>query len=212
MSKKIIKVTCQEKKEFFFKKTDVAKKYNYTAQYIGEILNGKTKKNYFVHDNKVYNLEYVTDEDNIQKYYKNIKKEKKNNEDTNTNKKDEDRDKNTNNENNKNIDNKNNSNEQNEKIKNPINYFLKFLNETTDKTEKKEDFVKITLLYEKFQCSDYFLNCGKDVRTNILTLKNMKEYFESNKETVLSFKKNYNKVIDGNKVNAYKVLVGYKFK
>jgi hypothetical protein len=194
MSKKIIKVTCEEKSEFFFKKTDVAKKYNYTAQYIGEILNGKTKKNYIVHDNKVYNFEYISDEANMQKYNKNIKK---------------DNEKEDKNENNKN---EHSDVEQNIKVKNPTDYFLKFLNEITDKTEKKEDFIKIKSLYEKFRCSDYYLNCGKDIRTNILTLKNMKEYFESNKETVLSFKKNYNKVIDGNKVNAYKVLVGYKFK
>ena len=45
-----------------------------------------------------------------------------------------------------------------------------------------------------------------------MTLKNMKNYFESNKETILSFKKFYTKVINGKKILAYKVLVGYKFK
>jgi hypothetical protein len=190
MSKKIIKVSCDNNTEFFLKKIDIAKKYNYTAQYIGEILNGKTKKNYIVHGNKVYNLEYIIDENTIQKYFKNNKKKDKiNNDDSVKEEK-----------------------KQNIKAEEPFDYFFKFLNEITNKTQNKEDFIKITSLYDKFKCSDYYLNCEKDMRRNILTRKNMKNYFESNKETVLSFKKNYNKIIDGEKVNAYKVLIGYKFK
>ena len=44
--------------EFFLKKSDVAKKYNFTSQHIGHILLGKTKKKYIVYDNLVYNIEY----------------------------------------------------------------------------------------------------------------------------------------------------------
>ena len=152
MSKKIIKVTCKENTEFFLKKVDIARKYNYTAQYIGEILNGKTKKNYIVHENNVYSLEYITDKDTIQKYSKNIKEKINDNSDKE-------------------------NKEQNIQAKEPFDYFLKFLNETTNKTDKKEDFIKITSLYEKFQCCNYYLDCKKDVRRNIYTLKNMKDYF-----------------------------------
>lgn len=172
MSKKIIKVSQEENIEFFLKKIDIAKKYNYTAQYIGEILNGKTKKKFIVYNNKIYNLEYVTDNNNIS----------------------------------------NNLDKPNNNVIEPFDYFMKFLNEVSIKTQNKEHFIKITSLYDKFKCSDYYLHCETDIKNNILTLKNMKKYFESNNETVLSFKKFYNKIINGEKINAYKVLVGYKLK
>lgn len=189
MSKKIIKITCEENVEFYLKKSDIAKKYNYTPQHIGEILNGKTKKNYIVYNNKIFNLEYITDEDTIQKYSKNIKKENNNDKEQNIIVK-----------------------EQNIIVKEPFDYFLKFLNEIADKTDKKEDFIKITSLYENFCHSNYYLTCEKTMRNNIYTLKNMKNYLESTKETVLSFKKTFDKLINGERVRAYKVLVGYKFK
>jgi hypothetical protein len=190
MIKNIIKVTNKDNIEFFLKKSDIAKKYNYTAQYIGEILNGKTKKNYIIHDNEIYNLEYISDEEIIKKYA--CKKEKKNM---------------------KNIENNDNdNNKKQEKKKEPFDYFSDFLNESTNKTNNKEDYIKLTSLYDKFKCSKYFLDNNKSMKEKILTLKNMKEYFENNKETVLSYKKNFDKLVNGERIRAYKVLVGYKFK
>lgn len=187
MIKKIIKVTNKDNTEFFLKKTDIAKKYNYTAQYIGEILNGKTKKNYIIHDEEIYKLEYISDEETIKKYSGN-KKDKKIIKEV------------------KNDDNKK------ENKKEPFDYFSDFLNEATEKTNNNEDYIKLTSLYDKFKCSKYYLDNDKSIKQKILTLKNMKEYFENNKETVLSFKKNFDKLVNGERVRAYKVLVGYKFK
>lgn len=36
------------------------------------------------------------------------------------------------------------------------NHLITFLNEVTDKTQNKEDFIKITSLCDKFKCSDYY--------------------------------------------------------
>lgn len=63
---KLIEVYNDEKKDYFFKKTEVSKKYGYTPQQIGNILNGKTKKKYIVYDNMLYNIKYTN--------YENIKK------------------------------------------------------------------------------------------------------------------------------------------
>jgi hypothetical protein len=168
MTKKIIKVTCDDNVTFFLKKTDIAKKYGYTAQFVGEILNGKTKKKYLVHNNKVHILEYVADDDT----------------------------------------------EQNDslKIKHPTDFFVKFLNETAEKTGDKKDFIKITSLFDKFKESKYYIDNANDMQKYVLSLKKMRYYFETNKEIAPSYKKYFNRLIDGKKVNAYKVLIGYKFK
>ena len=40
----------------------------------------------------------------------------------------------------------------------------------------------------------------------------MRELFETNKDTYLSFKPLLDKIIDGKRIQSHNVLVGYKFK
>ncbi|ATZ80067.1 hypothetical protein BMW23_0004 [Bodo saltans virus] len=65
--KNIIKVYNDTTIDFFLKKSDVAKKYNFSSQHIGNILNGKTKKKYIVYNEKILHIKYVNDND-VDKY------------------------------------------------------------------------------------------------------------------------------------------------
>jgi phage/plasmid-associated DNA primase len=89
--------------------------------------------------------------------------------------------------------------------------FLNFLNEITEKTKKDTDFITISDLHIKFRTSDYYLNSTKEEKRDKLSLKKMKEFFESNKETILNYKQNFDKMINGKRTQASNVLVGYKF-
>ncbi len=90
--------------------------------------------------------------------------------------------------------------------------FLTFLNEITEKTKIDNDYVLISDVYQKFKSSDYYLNSSKEERRDKLTLKKMKEFFEGNKETIISYRNNIDRIINGNRIRASSLLVGYKFK
>jgi hypothetical protein len=59
MKDKYILVKSNGEEEKFDKIKDVAKKYNYTAQHIQNILKGRTGKKYFVHDEKIIYVSFV---------------------------------------------------------------------------------------------------------------------------------------------------------
>lgn len=90
--------------------------------------------------------------------------------------------------------------------------FLTFLNEITERTKNNNDYILISDLHHRFKCSDYYLNSSKEEKRDKLCLKKMKEFMEGNKETVISFKSNIDRNVDGNRIRASNVLVGYKFK
>jgi hypothetical protein len=71
MNKKLIRIKSNDIIEYYITKTEVAKKFNYTSQHIGKILNKKIKKNYIVFDDKILYIEYELDENIIKKYIKN---------------------------------------------------------------------------------------------------------------------------------------------
>jgi hypothetical protein len=69
MKDKCIKIKYDDKEEIFYKLKDAAKKYNTTSQHISGILNGKTKHKFFVYNEKLVYLEYVSlNNDQIDKY------------------------------------------------------------------------------------------------------------------------------------------------
>ncbi len=181
--KNIIKVYNEETIDFFVKKSDVAKKYNFTPQHIGNILNGKTKKNHIVFDDKVYHIEYEKDEKILKKYKKINNKKNIDNVDKKDNKKCE-----------------------------PFDFFKEYFDKQTIKTDDKHDFIKIKDLYNKFKCSICYLDRDINMRRNILTLKNMKEYFEKDVNTVVAFKKIFDRKVNGVRIKTTNVLMGYKFK
>jgi phage/plasmid-associated DNA primase len=90
-------------------------------------------------------------------------------------------------------------------------HFLTFLKETTEKTKNDNDYVLIADIYQKFKSSDYYLNSSKEERRDKLTIKKMKEFFEGNKETIISYRNNIDRIINGNRIRASSLLVGYKF-
>lgn len=90
--------------------------------------------------------------------------------------------------------------------------FLTFLNEETEKTKSLTDYIVISDLYSKFRGSDYYLNSTKEERREKLTLKKMKEFFETHKETYTSYRHTLDKIIDKKRVQMYNVLHGYRYK
>ncbi|ATZ80064.1 D5 primase-helicase [Bodo saltans virus] len=90
--------------------------------------------------------------------------------------------------------------------------FLTFMHEETERTKNENDYVVISELYQKFKGSDYYLNSSKEERREKLTLKKMKEFFETNKETYTSYRHTLDKIIDKKRIQVYSVLNGYKFK
>jgi hypothetical protein len=192
---KLIKVSNDSKTDFFLKKTDVAKKFGFTPQQIGNILNGKTKKKYIVYDNLIYNIEYEKNDENIKKYIKQKKTESivkdKNTEDT---------------EDIKNMDGKY------ELMKDPYDYFIKFLNENIIKTNNKNDFLKIIDIYNEFICSSYFLDRDSSIKKKFFTYKNIKTFCQTDKNIGFSFKKKLDRMIDGERFVATNVLIGYDTK
>jgi phage/plasmid-associated DNA primase len=90
-------------------------------------------------------------------------------------------------------------------------HFLSFLNEITEKTKNEDDYILISEAYHRFKCSDYYLNSSKEERRDKLTFKKMKEFIEGNKETILSYRNNIDRIINKKRVQASSVLVGYKF-
>jgi Megaviricetes DNA primase len=90
--------------------------------------------------------------------------------------------------------------------------FLNFLNDDCEKTTKETDHISISDLYQRFRSSDYYLNSSKEERRDKLSLKKMKIFFELNKETRLLYKQNFDKIINGKRIQGSNVLVGYKYK
>jgi phage/plasmid-associated DNA primase len=90
--------------------------------------------------------------------------------------------------------------------------FLTFLNDDCEKTKKDIDYISISDLYQRFRSSDFYLNSSKEEKKDKLSLKKMKEFFESNKETTLSYRMKFDKMIDGKRIQGNNILVGYKFK
>ena len=67
-------------------------------------------------------------------------------------------------------------------------------------------------MYDKFICSDIYTQCDLHMRNKLLTLKNMKNFFENNKISISSFKKIFDKRFDGKRIKLSNVLIGYIFK
>lgn len=89
--------------------------------------------------------------------------------------------------------------------------YLEFLNEITEKTKNNDDYILISEVHRRFKCSDYYLNSSKEERRNKLTLRKMKEFIEGNKETILSYRYNIDRIINKKRIQAFNVLIGYKF-
>jgi hypothetical protein len=70
MKNKCIKVKCDNNIEFYYKLKDIAEKYNITIQHISGILNGKTKRNFFIYNEKIVYLEYMPLNDDQSETYK----------------------------------------------------------------------------------------------------------------------------------------------
>jgi hypothetical protein len=77
MKNKYIVITDKDKKEIFYKIIDVAKKYNFTPQYISNILRGKTKHKFFIYKENLIFLEYFDMNEEEIKKIKEIAIEKK---------------------------------------------------------------------------------------------------------------------------------------
>lgn len=90
--------------------------------------------------------------------------------------------------------------------------FLTFLNEETEQTKKETDFISISELFSRFKSSDYYLNSSKEERRDKLSLKKMKEFFETNREISKNFKHLLDKIIDGKRIQAKNAIINYKFK
>jgi phage/plasmid-associated DNA primase len=90
--------------------------------------------------------------------------------------------------------------------------FLTFLNEETEKTKKETDYISLSELFSRFKSSDYYFNSSKEERRDKLSLKKMKEFFETNKEISKNFRHLLDKIIDGNRIRGNNVIIGYKFK
>lgn len=95
---------------------------------------------------------------------------------------------------------------RNEEYINKSYCLLNFLNECTENTKDKDDVISLKDLYDKIKLTDLYLNSTKEQKRKI-NMKHMKDFYQSNKTTVLSFKEKVQK--KGEQI--YNVLIGYKF-
>lgn len=176
-TKKLIKVYNENTIDFFVKKSDVAKKFEFTPQHIGNILNGKTKKKYIVYNNTIYNIEYETSDEMVKTSINKCEEKKK--EIT---------------------------------IKDPNDYFILFLNEKMTNTKDKNDYLKVSEIYNSFRLSNFYLDRDKNIRKKFLAYKDIKKICETNEIIGISFKKKFDRKINDKRIALTNVLVGYTFK
>jgi hypothetical protein len=220
---KKIKVTTKEKTEYFYKNIDVAKKFKLSPQRVGQILNGKIRKNYIIYEDEIYNFEYVNDiiskeeGDISKKEERDISKKEERDiskkEEGHISKKEEgDISKKEEGDISKKEEGDTCEKKEHDIPKNPLDLFSVFFNEAVEKTKDKHAYVTITSLFDKFKNSNYYLNSAKTTKQKFYTKKQMREYFESHKQTGASFTRNFDKKINDIRIHVSNVLVGYKFK
>ncbi|ATZ80120.1 hypothetical protein BMW23_0058 [Bodo saltans virus] len=92
--------------------------------------------------------------------------------------------------------------------------FLNFLDDVAEQTEKKSDYITISDLYALFKVTDFYINSSKEEKRDKYALKNMKLFFEKNKNTTLYYKDKItiNVIEDGEekRKQIYSVLTNYK--
>lgn len=88
-------------------------------------------------------------------------------------------------------------------------FLLNILKETVEKTNDKNDFIKISDLYDYIKNSDYYNNLTKEERRKI-SKKEMIEFYEKNKYTSKDYKKRHQPIINGERKDYSDVLLGFK--